>query len=236
MFCNSYNKSLTDACASGEQLSFALTEHLAACESCRSAFVEQQSLFAAINSGLRAVANSEVPATLVPRVRVGIVDAPQPRRFSFSFLASVGGTAAAAAIVASFYLQSHVPSTRVATNSAAASSPAAQANPSSPSSVNPLDSGGVFPLRHDTTVALVVSRGPRPESPEVIVAPEEGAALLRYEMLLRRTRATGLQALSSNRLDLQMRIEPLEIAEIDLGELKIQPLTKSDSEGDSRKR
>ncbi len=75
MFCSTYNKSLTHAAANGE-LSAAQREHLGACESCRIAFAEEQSLFATIESGLRAAANSEVPATLIPRVHVAINNAP----------------------------------------------------------------------------------------------------------------------------------------------------------------
>lgn len=63
---------------------------------------------------------------------------------------------------------------------------------------------------------------------------EDVAALLRYEALLRRTPATAIQIAAANPLDLQFRIEPLEIAEIELGELKISSLIKSDSEGDMK--
>ncbi len=75
MFCLTYNKSLTDAAAGGE-VSPAQREHLASCEPCRAAFASEQSLFVTIESGLRAAVNSEVPATLIPRVRVAINNEP----------------------------------------------------------------------------------------------------------------------------------------------------------------
>ncbi len=78
MFCDAYNKSLTDAAASAEVLSPALQQHLAYCESCRAAFAEEQSLFAVIDSTLHATANSEVPATLIPRVHVALNNEPSP--------------------------------------------------------------------------------------------------------------------------------------------------------------
>jgi|SRR2546430_765326 len=78
MFCSTYNKSLKHAAASGE-VSSAQREHLASCEPCRAAFASEQSLFATIESGLRAAANSEVPATLIPRVRVAINNEPVER-------------------------------------------------------------------------------------------------------------------------------------------------------------
>jgi hypothetical protein len=79
MFCEAYNQPLTDAAAAGEQLSPALQQHLASCDACRSAFADEQNLFAAIDSGLRAAANSEVPPTLIPRVRVALNNEPVPQ-------------------------------------------------------------------------------------------------------------------------------------------------------------
>lgn len=76
MFCEAYKKPLSDAAASGETLSHSMQQHLASCGSCHAAFAEEQSLVAAIDSGLRAVTNSEVPATLIPRVRVAMNNEP----------------------------------------------------------------------------------------------------------------------------------------------------------------
>jgi hypothetical protein len=234
MSCEPYSKSLTDAAAAGESLSYPLQQHLASCESCRGAFALEQSLFSAIDFGLRAATNSEVPATLLPRVRAGIVDAPQPRRFSFSNLAMASTALGTAAIVAFFYLQSRAPSTRTATIPASASRSAGPLHSISPSIVNPRASRSVSPLQHDARVTLVAGRSPNPKPPDVIVAPEEGAALLRYEALLRKTRATGFQTTGANPFNLHFQIEPLEIAEIELGELNISPLARSDQEGDTK--
>src|ERR1051325_302379 len=95
MFCEAYNQPLTDGAASGEQLSPALQQHLALCDACRAAFAAEQSLFAAIGSGLHAAANSEVPATLIPRVHVALNNEPVPQPyfqkwvFAFATLACV---------------------------------------------------------------------------------------------------------------------------------------------------
>src|SRR5215470_3183095 len=111
MFCEAYNQSLKDAVASGEALTLALQQHLASCESCRAAFAGEQSLFAAIDSGLRAAANSEVPTTLTPRVHVAINNkpTPQPRRFPLPVWGFAGAVVTAATVLALLYVPSRRP-------------------------------------------------------------------------------------------------------------------------------
>ncbi|HLZ13573.1 MAG TPA: hypothetical protein VKP58_13385 [Candidatus Acidoferrum sp.] len=234
MFCEPYKKSLTDAATAGESPSYPLQRHLASCKSCRDAFAEEQSFFAAIDSGLRTAANTEVPATLLPRVRAGILAAPPPRRFSFSIVALAGAAVAATAIIVSFLLQSHTPPIRTAVNRTSASLYADKPNPVSPAIVNPRSARGVSSLQHGAPATLAAGRSAKPKSPEVIVAPEDGAALLRYEMLLRKARAARLPVESANPLDRHLPIEPLEIADIELGDLNIPSLAKSDQEGDTK--
>ena len=99
MFCNAYNKSLTEAAAVGKELAPALQKHLSECEFCRNAFAEEKSLFAAIDSVLHTAANTEVPATLIPRVHVALNNEPVPQSRGFNFLWGFGGAAVTAAIV-----------------------------------------------------------------------------------------------------------------------------------------
>ena len=233
MFCEAYKQPLTDAAASGEVLQSVLKQHLASCESCRAAFDEEQSLFEAIDSGLRATTNSEVPATLVPHVRTAIAVAPQPRTFSFPLWAFAGAAAATAAIAAFLFAPSRHPSgytPRVVSSVA----PAGTAeNSAALLAVNPPEKSGVSPLHHVRSVALRVSNSSSQRFPEVIVAPEEEAAVLRYEEFLRRKPA-GVIQISARSLDLSQAIEPLQIAEIELGALSIPTLSKWDSEGDAK--
>jgi len=233
MFCSTYNKSLTHAAAGGE-LSPAQREHLAACEPCRVAFAAEQSLFAAIDSGLRASANSQVPTTLIPRIHVGIADPPQTRRFAFSFAATASAAVIALMIVGTVYLQFRAPSIRTAANPVVTPDSAAKIKPDFPSIVNLPASGSVSPSQHRTRAALTLSHGSNPAPPEVIVSPEEGTALLRYEALLRKTRASEFQTAAVKPQDVQFQIEPLEIAKLELAELKIPSLTKQDSEGGTK--
>jgi hypothetical protein len=81
MPCEQYKDALIEAAAGGRDLADApgsspelhtLRLHLESCASCRAAFAQEQSLFAAIDTGLHAAANPEVPPSLLPRVRVAL--------------------------------------------------------------------------------------------------------------------------------------------------------------------
>jgi len=78
MPCESYKEALTDAVAAGEAPSRELTAHLAACAACRAFFAEEQQLFAVLDSGVHAAANSDVPASLFSRVRAHLDDQKSP--------------------------------------------------------------------------------------------------------------------------------------------------------------
>jgi|HubBroStandDraft_1064217.scaffolds.fasta_scaffold24447_2 hypothetical protein len=80
--CGDYREALTDAAAGGAEPSLELRSHLDACGSCRAAFTEEQQLFAAMDTGLRVSANAEVPASLLPRVRAGLNEQPNPRHWA----------------------------------------------------------------------------------------------------------------------------------------------------------
>jgi hypothetical protein len=69
MLCKYYKEALIEAAASGAQPQGDLRAHVNACDSCRAAFEQEQSLFASIDAGLQVTANAEMPPSLLPRVR-----------------------------------------------------------------------------------------------------------------------------------------------------------------------
>ena len=75
MPCEPYQNALIEAAASGSEPQGELRAHLVGCVDCRAAFELEQSLFASIDSGLQVVSNSEVPASLLPRVRARLAEA-----------------------------------------------------------------------------------------------------------------------------------------------------------------
>jgi len=236
MFCEAYKQSLTDVAAQGEVLPSALKQHLASCESCRVAFAEEQSLLVAIDSGVRAAANSEVPLTLIPLIRVALNNEPPPQPWSvcFSVWRFAGATVTAAAVLALLYLPFRHPSTSVEPTRTALAPGVAPSAPAAAATVNSPGPRGVSVLQHSSRTALAQMHTSATKFPEVVVAPDERAGLLRYEEFLRR-RPAAIQIASTRSLAVPRGIEPLEIAEIELGEPRILPLTKSDSDGDTTK-
>ena len=200
MFCETYIKPLTDAAASGE-LSAAQREHLASCEPCRIAFAEEQSLFGAIDSGLRTAANSEIPATLIPRIRVAFNDEPAPLRRWAKARPVRNGTSSKPALVE--------PS-RPAPIAVAQNSPER-------TSLNPVRTDGVSPLQHKRPAVLIESRDSRPESPEVLVPDEERSAFARYMAQISRSPANiSVRAVLAPRGPQEsVQISPIEIASLE---------------------
>jgi hypothetical protein len=103
--CEDYQIMLTDAAAAAVQPSLELRSHLDACTFCRAAFAEETQLFAAIDSGVRANANAEVPVSFFPRVRARLNEQSVPQRSWIP--ASVAVAAAAALIVAFGFVRGH---------------------------------------------------------------------------------------------------------------------------------
>lgn len=102
MLCEYEKSALTEAAAAGE-LTAALRARLASCESCRAAFAEEQALFAAVDSGLRAAANAEIPPSLLPRLRVAVASkaaAAPNRNVASTWLVAAGAVAALAIFLA----------------------------------------------------------------------------------------------------------------------------------------
>lgn len=228
MFCDTYEHSLKDAAVSGE-LSATLRSHIDACPACRAAFAEEQSLYAAINSGLHIVANAEVPATLIPRVHVALNNEPISQRTPrFWLLAAV--PVFAAGLLLFVYLRPHPPSSSTVTPQNVSNGGATPGAAIS-SAVNPLPPRDVSTLQ-DHLVKAVRIHSSDSKSLEVIVEPQEAAALLRYEVNLRRRFEPKPQALLATAIELPNGIQPLEIAEMEVGDLKIPALAKAETDAD----
>jgi hypothetical protein len=103
--CGDYRNALTDAAAADSVPSRALRLHLNTCAFCRAAFAEETQLFSAIDTGVHATANAEVPVSFFPRVRARLNEQPVPQRAWIP--ASVAVAAAAALIVAFVFVRGH---------------------------------------------------------------------------------------------------------------------------------
>ena len=228
MFCESYRKPLTEAAIRGEVSSGASELHIATCGTCRRAFAEEQALLHEIGRALQTVANSEVPASLVPRVRTQIAAHSGKASWRTPVLVFVTALLVVGASVLSPRL--HWPATQRLTV-------AKEPTHAAPVESVPRDgkigltaraASGVsrrLPIRQKISMAVVRA----PFGFEVLVSPEEQAGLGHYVAFLRTRSLTESARATAARHD-GPEIRPLEIAEIDLKQLAIDPL-----EGDGSK-
>ena len=227
MFCSTYNKSLTAAAASGE-LSPAQREHLASCEPCRATFASEQSLFATIESGLRAAANSEVPATLIPRVRVAINNEPA-ERLSFQkwiFASAVVTCALAATIILQLkHREAPIPFKGVVTQTSARPAPQlgtlrpslSAAAAESPRRVNKSET--VRPSPTDAAASITA---------EVLVPDEERAAFAKF---LAHGKGRAAESSAAVLLVPEAPKELVAIPPVEIASLKVIPLEGGESTG-----
>jgi hypothetical protein len=97
MPCENYREALIEAAAADAALSQELRSHLDACPSCRSSFTEELQLFAAIDSSLHTAVNEEVPASLLPGVRMRLSEQRIAHRLWLPIVATI--TAAAVIVI-----------------------------------------------------------------------------------------------------------------------------------------
>jgi hypothetical protein len=95
-----HKNALIEAAATGAELQGELRAHLEVCDSCRAAFAEERALFASIDAGLKATANTQVPPSFLPRVRASLDEAGAPGR---SWVNNWYVLASAAVVIVAFF-------------------------------------------------------------------------------------------------------------------------------------
>jgi hypothetical protein len=228
MPCENYREALVDAAAAESAPSRELRSHLDACASCRTAFAEEQQLFAAIDTGLRATANAEVPASLLPRVRAQLSEQPVSNSV---WVPAFAGVALAAVLVFAFFLARKPTRVDVEPNpvaiSTAPNAPPAGNQPATPAIV-PLEvarsarkhSG--MSMAKTTPAAVATST-----TAQVLIPAGQKQAL---DVLLARLQQGDLQsdALPVERPD--KPLETLEVSPLDILPIEIKPLPEVGTE------
>ena len=179
MPCEHYKNALVEAASSGATPNGEMRAHLAECASCRDTFAEEQSLFSTIDSGLHDVANSEVPPSLLPRVRASLDEAPS-RRFRWVQPLVFASAGVALAFVVFLLARSrHAPGENAAKQRPivpAAIAPATSKNPEVISTADgyiaPAHGAHTFAARNSTVPHSVASG-----DLEVLVPPDEREGL-----------------------------------------------------------
>lgn len=236
MPCEHYKDALIEVAASGAPPQGELRAHLAACSSCREAFAQEQSLFAAIDSGLHATANAEVPPSLLPRVRAMLDEAAAPR---FRWMPSAIFASACAVLVLLLFLVAR-PAHRAPENIAKQRPVAAPGPVGSAINVNPEGPSNDIPsvfaanrhsqaARNSTDLHAAAS-----SSPEVLVPPNERDAFAQLIAALneRNSVAAALLAHPPEKEGALVSADPLQIPDIEIKPLEGTEAETSDGAGE----
>ena len=230
MPCEHYKDALIDAAAAGAAPQGELRAHLAGCASCRAAFDQEQSIFSAIDSGLHASANAEVPASLLPRVRARLDEsAIAGPRGSSSWFALAGAAVAAAAFFLVVITRQNNPRptpTNIVANRTAAPRvlPTVQGAPRSvlPKNGNSVPRTPVSTTRNSAPPAELASHK---LTPEILVPRDQETLLASYAQQWDSGKHPPLLA---GEVD-QKASALLEISPIQIPELDVKPLTEEGS-------
>jgi hypothetical protein len=213
MPCETFQNALVEAAASGLQPQGELRAHLDACPACRTAFVQEQSLFSSIDSSLRAAVNAEIPASLLPRVRASIAEEPAVTRgWIPGWLAMAGAAAMLVALIAVLTVRRTSLGQLPATTASKASAPAPNVPPQktqNPNPALPASTNFVSPVR----TAGTHLPAPHNAMPEVLVPRDQEALLASYaEQWNQRMRAPLVAA----KVFSPLQIAPIQIDQLDV--------------------
>jgi len=230
MLCEYYKHALIEAAASGVPPCEKLRAHLAECFACREAFIKEQSLFAAIDSGLHAAANSEVPSSLFSSVRVALEQETSRKSGWFS---DVLVLATAAGIVLAVFaaqtirrtkdgrertniaVKTTVPPRNPALSQETMQSPDRSAD-SSPSMRSLIARSSAASRREETFGAL----------PQVLVPRDQDALLASYAEQWYGQKHAPLMAGEVR----SATLEPLQVSPIQIPQLDVKPLAEQGSQ------
>jgi hypothetical protein len=224
MPCENYRETLIESAAADSEPSRELRSHLDACAACRVAFTEELQLFAAVDAGVRATANAEVPHSFLPRVQASLEDVSAPQRLWTPFLI-FAATSAAILLTAFIATRPHH----------AATIDQSKQIYSVPSHGTP-----EIPVRREATgtPAVAASNGshrtmkqrnsipsnsvPSSGKLEVIVPPEERQAFAHFvaSMQERNDNALALVTSGPEKKEDPMTVAPLQIAKLEVRQLE----------------
>lgn len=234
MLCEHYKDALIEAAATGAAPQGELRAHLTECAACRASFAQEQSLFAAIDSGLYAAANTQVPPSLLPRVRGSLEGVLVGRRHWVQTLAFASAGVALALVVFLVARPPHRTPENVAEQGAvaapAAVTPTESTHPEEIPSIG-TQIASVRRNRSHTAGNSTIPHSAASSSPEVLVPPDEREAFARF---LGRDRALATPASVSAARAPKAPQEFVEILPVEIASLTVTPLSKDEDDGQQR--
>jgi hypothetical protein len=236
MPCENYREALMEAAAADAALSGELSSHLDACASCRAAFSEEQQLFAAIDTGLSASANADVPPAFLPRVRASLenASASQSRLAPFLIFA-----AASAAIVLTVFVATRprhaINETQTRQNFSAQVGEKPETSIRSEVSGTPAIAASSHLFRAAARRNFTPARSASSTQLEILVPPEEREAFARFisSQQTRDKAVIAIVATAPDEKDALLSVKPLEIAELEV--LPLEPLVSEVPDGTDEK-
>ena len=230
MPCEHYKDALIEAAASAAALSGELRSHLVSCVSCHNTFVEEQSLFAVIDSGLHAAANAEVPPSLLPRVRASLDEAAAPGLRWRQPLVFVSVSAGLAFVIFLIARPQRTTSENVAKQGPLVSTPAMPRAKMNPREISPESTqiASVHASHSHAARSSTASHSAASSNPEVLVPPDERVAFARF---LNRDQALASAASFNGAWAPKAPQESVEILPVEIANLTVTPLNKDEDDG-----
>ncbi len=228
MNCEVIREKVVDAIAGGEaELSTEFAVHLRSCEGCRSYYETEARLWLSIEKGMNALANQEMPESLLAGFRGRLTREPAIGRGWISAW-SLAAAVAAVAILAFSYgnlRQRPALQPRVATNAVTSLPAGDNENPITQTPTKPVSTGSkqVYRLTHAPRARPVA----REIGEEVIVLAEEREAFARF---VREISPESDMAVALIHPALAEADPPVEIALLQMANLEVKPLEGTPSE------
>ena len=225
MFCESHRKALSEAVLAGGRLPAEAEAHMALCAGCREAFADQRALLRRIDAGVSSMVVSEMPASLIPGVReriAGLGDSRSGWRLVLGYLTAA---LVLGVIAISSGMRGKAPHATLETPSARIVSALR-----SPAATPPVDDAPRAKARETPAMGRPRAAAGRParrnRPPEVLISGDDRLGLEQYVASFRVV-ASGNKATLKEEGGAE--IKPIEIAELDVKRLSIEPLASGDS-------
>jgi hypothetical protein len=220
MSCERYRYKLIAVLASGESsLDGDVAVHLRACVECKKFYETQARLFGAIDSGVRAIVNEAVPASLLPRARARMEEAHWPQ-FVWRLPRSIVATAMVIVVTSVAIVPWRKPAhDTVITNVSTHVPKAMEAR--SPTVTPKEIAHAVANAKRGPSHATAAPKEPVAELPEVIVLVEEREAFARF---VAKVPVEPLKAVAFTRPAPPQQDLPVEIALLQIESLRMKLL------------
>jgi hypothetical protein len=223
MPCEKYKEALTGFAANGENPTGELRAHLNTCLSCCVYFGQEQSLLAAIDTGLHSEANALLPATLLWRLEARLAQQvpPTPGLSASSVYAGAGLTIAAALIL--FLLPNSRSRDAKRQSSVAVETSPQRAIERQKSESNASLRVAAAPVRHTLQHAPTLTTK---AEPEVLVPPDERIAFERFLSDLNGREDLAVALVKPLHEQRQQRVVSLETPDIEIAALTMEPIAE----------